>query len=164
MVEVASDGMAEYRFSTRWTLPASRERVFGVLHDSERWPEWWRGLERVVKLEEGDPEGRGALGRYTWRAAFPPYRLVLDMRIIEVERPSRLSGTASGDLVGTGIWNLRELGGGTVVEFEWHVRAGRWWMKALSPALRPLFKRNHDWVMRQGRRGIECALSARSGR
>ena len=45
--------MAEYAFTTAWHVAAPRERVFEVLHDSERWPQWWRGLEGVVKLEDG---------------------------------------------------------------------------------------------------------------
>ena len=60
--------MADYAFLTAWRVAAAREAVFEVLHESERWPEWWDGLESVVKLEEGDAEGRGSLGRYTWRS------------------------------------------------------------------------------------------------
>ncbi len=55
--------MADYAFLTAWRVAAPREAVFEVLHESERWPEWWDGLERVVKLEDGDAEGRGSLGR-----------------------------------------------------------------------------------------------------
>ena len=161
MVEVASDGMAAYRFSTRWLLAAPREEVFAVLHDSERWPEWWRGLESVVKLEEGDAEGRGSLGRYTWRSAIP-YRLEFDMRITRVERPRLMEGEARGELEGIGRWRLEEEGGSTAVVFDWDVRTARRWMNLIAPLARPVFRWNHDWVMRRGHEGLARRLAARA--
>jgi hypothetical protein len=149
--------MPEYAFTTAWRLVAPREAVFEVLHDSERWPEWWRGLERVVKLEDGDGEGRGSLGRYTWRSLIP-YRLEFDMRITRVDRPERMEGRAEGELSGAGAWRLDELDGVTTVTFEWRVRTTRRWMNALAPIARPAFRWNHDWVMRQGGRGLARRL------
>ena len=72
--------MAAYRFLTTWLLEAPREQVFGVLWDSERWPQWWPGVESVEKLESGDEEGRGSLGRYVWKSRLP-YRVEFDARI-----------------------------------------------------------------------------------
>lgn len=143
----------EYAFRTRWRLAASREDVFAVLHDSERWPEWWRGLERVVKLEGGDGEGRGSLGRYTWRSLLR-YRLEFDMRITRVDRPHRMEGRASGDLDGTGSWRLYDDGTGTAVVFDWRVRTTRPWMNLLAPLGRPVFRWNHDRIMRRGGHGL----------
>ena len=39
--------MAEYAFLTAWRVAAPRNAVFEVLHESERWPEWWNGVESV---------------------------------------------------------------------------------------------------------------------
>ena len=151
--------MAEYAFLTAWRVAAPRERVFEVLHASERWPEWWRGVERVEKLEEGDNEGRGSLGRYTWRSRLP-YRLEFEMRITRVDRPERMEGEAVGELTGTGCWSLYEEEGGTAVLFEWRVRTTRAWMNALAPVAGPVFRWNHDWIMRQGGRGLARRLGA----
>jgi hypothetical protein len=151
--------MADYAFLTAWRLASPREAVFEVLHASERWPEWWDGLERVVKLEEGDDEGRGSLGLYTWRSVMR-YRLEFEMRITRVERPRRMDGEASGDLTGTGIWRLYEDGGATAILFEWHVHTTRWWMNALAPAARPVFRWNHDRLMRAGGHGLARRLGA----
>ena len=149
--------MAEYAFLTAWRVAAGREAVFEVLHESERWPEWWNGLERVVKLEEGDAEGRGSLGRYTWRS-FMRYRLQFDMRITRVERPYRMDGAATGELTGIGSWRLYEDGEATAVLFEWRVRTTRWWMNLLAPLARPVFRWNHDRLMRAGARGLAHRL------
>lgn len=151
--------MAEYAFLTAWRLAAPREAVFEVLHASERWPEWWHGLERVVKLEDGDAEGRGSLGRYTWRSLLG-YRVEFDVRITAVERPHRMEGEAAGELAGSGSWRLYEEDGETAVLFEWRVRTTRRWMNALAPVARPVFRWNHDWVMRQGGRGLARRLGA----
>ena len=148
-----------YRFLTAWLLAAPRDDVFAVIHASESWPEWWRGVERVVKLEEGDEEGRGSLGRYTWRSALP-YRLEFDMRITRVERPYLMEGRAEGELSGTGRWRLFEEAGMTAVLYEWDVETTRRWMNLLAPVAQPLFKWNHNWVMRQGEIGLAQRLSA----
>jgi hypothetical protein len=38
------------------------------------------------------------------------------------------------------------------------VRTTRSWMNALTPLARPVFRWNHDWVMRQGGRGLARRL------
>ena len=150
---------AEYAFRTEWRVGAPRGPVFAVLHESERWPEWWDGLERVVRLEPGDREGRGSLGRYTWRS-ITGYRLEFDMRITRVDRPRVMEGRASGDLDGTGRWRLHDEGASTQVVFEWRVRTTRRWMNLLAPIARPLFRWNHDRLMRHGGEGLARRLRA----
>ena len=152
--------MAEYRFLTTWLVEAPREDVFQAIWDSERWPSWWRGVERVQKLEDGDEEGQGSLGRYTWKS-FLPYELTFDMRIDLVERPHRMTGTSVGDLQGEGRWRLFEDGGVTAVVYEGDVQTTEWWMNVLAPLARPLFAWNHDWVMSRGGEGLARLLGAR---
>ena len=149
--------MADYVFLTAWRIAAPRAAVFDVIHASESWPEWWDGVESVVKLEEGDADGRGSLGRYRWRSAMR-YRLEFEMRITRVDRPARMDGDAVGELSGTGCWWLYEDDGATAVLFEWRVRTSRWWMNALAPVARPVFRWNHDRLMRAGARGLARRL------
>ena len=152
--------MAAYRFLTTWLLAAPRERVFHALWDSERWPEWWRGVESVRKLEPGDEEGRGSLGRYVWKSRLP-YRLEFDTRITAVERPSYLEGQVAGELEGVGRFRLLERDGGlTDVLYDWNVRTTAAWMRSLAPLLRPVFVRSHDAVMRSGGEGLARTLGA----
>lgn len=149
--------MAEYAFLTAWRIAAPRDTVFEAIHASERWPEWWDGVESVVKLEQGDAEGCGSLGRYVWRSAMR-YRLEFEMRITHVERPYRMDGSAVGELTGTGQWRLYEDEEGTVALFEWRVRTTRQWMNALAPIARPVFRWNHNRLMRAGGRGLARRL------
>ena len=73
--------MASYSFLTTWVVDAPRERVWDAIYDSERWPEWWRGVERVDRLEEGDDGGVGALYEHVWRSVLPyPVRFACGRR------------------------------------------------------------------------------------
>ncbi len=152
--------MATYRFLTTWLLEADRERVWEAIYDSERWPQWWRGVEEAEKLAEGDERGIGQRGRYVWKAKLP-YRVEFSIVTTKVERPHLLEGDADGELAGIGRWRLFEHGGVTAVVYEWNVRTTRWWMNLLAPVAKPVFEANHDHVMRNGGQGIAELLGAR---
>ena len=151
--------MPEYRFLTTWLLEAPRERVWDAIYDSERWPHWWKGVMEAEKLEEGDEDGVGQFGRYIWRARLP-YRVEFFIRTTRVERPQMLEGDATGELAGIGRWRLFEQDGMTAVIYEWNVRTTRAWMNLLAPVGRPAFQWNHDYVMRNGGRGLAKLLGA----
>jgi uncharacterized protein YndB with AHSA1/START domain len=151
--------MADYKFLTTWVLAAPRERVWDAIYESERWPEWWRGVLESEKLEEGDSSGVGQLGRYVWKSKLP-YKLEFLMRTTKVERPHLLEGDADGELAGTGRWRLYEQDGTTAVLYEWNVHATRAWMNLLTPIARPVFAWNHDYVMRNGGEGLAKLLDA----
>ena len=46
--------MTVYSFLSTWCLEAPREPVWEAIWESERWPEWWRGVVAAKKLAEGD--------------------------------------------------------------------------------------------------------------
>ena len=153
--------MADYRFLTTWVYDAPIERVWDALYDSERWPEWWRGVERVQVIEPGDGDRVGELSRYTWKSRLP-YRLSFDMRTTRVEPPHLVEGRAQGELTGEGRWRLFSGSNGTTaVTYEWVVETTERWMNVLAPVARPLFAWNHDVVMRQGGEGLARRLGAR---
>jgi hypothetical protein len=117
-------------------------------------------VESVVKLEPGDDEGVGSLGRYVWKSRLP-YRLEFEMRITTVHRPRLMEGRSVGELTGTGRWRLFEDDGTTAVLYEWNVETTRAWMNLLAPLARPVFAWNHDAVMRWGGEGLARHLGAR---
>jgi len=151
--------VAEYRFLTTWLLEAPRERVWDAIYESERWPEWWHGVLEADKLEEGDESGVGQYGRYVWKSKLP-YKLEFFVRTTKVEKPFLLEGNAEGELAGVGRWRLFEQGGITAALYEWNVHTTRAWMNVLTPIARPLFAVNHDYVMRNGGRGLAKLLDA----
>jgi uncharacterized protein YndB with AHSA1/START domain len=153
--------MAQYEFVTTWQFGAPIEAVFEMLRDSERYPDWWKGVKRVETLETGNENGVGDSSRFTWRSVLP-YSLSFDLLVTRVERPFTIEAQAMGELEGTGIWTLSEDGdgGGTTVVYVWRVHTTRPWMNMFGPLARPAFVWNHDIVMRQGARGLAAALGA----
>ena len=149
--------MAEYEFLTVWRLAAPIDRVWEAIYDLEAWPEWWKGVESVERLEQGDERGIGSLWRYVWRSKLP-YNLVFQTRTTRIERPHVLAGEAEGELEGSGRWVLAEVEEGTLVRYTWRVRTTKTWMNLLAPIMRPVFAWNHDVVMRQGGEGLARLL------
>ena len=150
---------AGYRFLTTWVLDAPRDEVWDAIYDIERWPEWWKGVEVVEKLEDGDAEGIGSMYRHRWRSILP-YTVGFEMKTVRIEPPFLLEGHATGELEGVGRWRLYE-GEGTVVTYEWAVRTTRPWMNVLAPVGRPVFVWSHNVVMRWGGQGLARLLGAR---
>ena len=152
---------ADYRFVTRWHIRAPLETVWEALYRSERWPQWWRGLREVVELCPGRADGVGCVRRFTWQGPLP-YTLVVDMQVTRVERPHVLESVASGELQGRGCWSLSEEQGGAAVRYDWQVCTAKRWMNWLAPVARPIFRWNHDMVMRRGEQGLRRLLEAAS--
>ena len=152
--------MPAYRFCTTWVLEADRERVWDAIYDSDSWPEWWRGIESTERLSDGDENGLGQRGIYHWRARLP-YTVRFEIVSTVVERPHTLGGEASGELEGNGLWRFYEEAGTTAVVYDWDVRTTKRWMNLFSAVTKPVFRSNHDWVMRNGGEGLARRLGAK---
>lgn len=150
--------MARYEFLTTWCVDAPIEAVYDVLKDAAGYPRWWKGVQSVEVLEQGDEDGVGEVERFTWRSALP-YSLSFESRVARVERPYLIEGHASGELEGVGTWRLYE-GQGTAIVYDWRVRTTKLWMNLFGPLARPAFMWNHDVVMRQGGHGLATELGA----
>lgn len=149
-----------YEFLSTWVLESPAEPIWDAIWDSARWPEWWRGVEKAVETDPGDARGIGRRGHYTWRSRVP-YPVRFAVVSTRAERPWLLEGEASGELAGTGRWRLFERGGVTAVVYEWNVATTKPWMNAVGPVARPVFRWNHDWVMRNGGVGLARLLGVR---
>lgn len=152
--------MAQYSFTTIWRLEATLPTVWTAIVAVERWPQWWRGVESVVRLSAGDANSIGAAYRYTWKSKLP-YRLAFDMETTSIEPLARLEGRAYGELMGNGRWTFAHARGVTTVQYDWNVRTTKAWMNLLTPVARPLFAWNHDVVMAWGGAGLATLLNAR---
>jgi len=145
--------MKAYEFVTVWLVKAPRERIWNEIYRSDEWPAWWKGVESVVEVRDGDEKGVGSVRRYTWKSKLP-YRLSFDMQTIRIEPPLLLEGVAMGELQGRGLWQLSGEGSETIVRYDWKVETTKRWMNLLSPIARPLFEWNHNVVMNWGAEGL----------
>ena len=150
--------MARYRFLTTWALEAPVEDVWQAIYETERWPEWWRGVKVAEQLRggQGPDDGVGSIHRYVWRSLLP-YDIEFSMTTTRVERPYLLEGEADGNLRGRGRWRLWS-GQGTAVTYEWDVETTIPWMNLIAPIGRPVFHWSHDVVMRNGGHGLAARL------
>lgn len=152
--------MADYQFSTVWRVEASVQEVWEILCHPDLWPEWWESLEQIIELKKGDVRGIGALHRYTWKGALP-YRLTFDIHVLTIQPLCLLEGEASGEVEGRGVWSLTERGRETIVRYDWDIRTNARWMNVLAPLAGPVFRWNHDRVMRDGAKGLARRLGRR---
>lgn len=153
-------GSNQYHLTTLWQFDAPLDAVWEAITHPESWPDWWAGAECVVALEDGDASGVGARQRYTWKGVLP-YRLTFVSRVTRVEHQRLLEGLVEGELEGVGRWHFGRENGLTIVRYEWKVRTTRYWMNLVAPLAKPLFRWNHDALMRRG--GIGLARHVRCG-
>ncbi|HEX6361456.1 MAG TPA: SRPBCC family protein [Albitalea sp.] len=145
---------------SRWHLAAPVETVWNAIKAADGWPGWWRYVRSVRELSPGDAEGLGAVRRIAWSSRLP-YGIDFDVVITEAERPRRLAGRASGAIEGVGTWELVPEGATTRVTYTWSVELARPWMRLLAPIATPVFRWNHDAVMRAGAQGLARHLGVR---
>ncbi|HVY55387.1 MAG TPA: SRPBCC family protein [Thermodesulfobacteriota bacterium] len=151
--------MSDYKFVTIWRVKAPLEKVWNEIYHSEKWPEWWKGVEEVTELEKGDELGVGSIRRYTWKSALP-YRLSFNIETVRVEPMKSIEGIARGELAGSGVWSIIERDGYVTARYDWKVETTKSWMNLISPLAKPLFKWNHDVVMKWGAEGLARRLGA----
>ena len=152
--------MAKFRFVTFWNIEAPRAAVCDAIKHSLEWPQWWPGLEKVEELTQGDANGIGSVRRYLWKSRLP-YRLGFDIRVTSMQPQTMVEGIACGDVEGVGRWSFTGEGALTVARYDWQVRPTACWMRLLTPLASPLFRWNHDILMKQGAEGLARRLNAR---
>jgi uncharacterized protein YndB with AHSA1/START domain len=150
---------AEYAFLTTWLIGAPVRRVWDAIYDAETWPTWWWAVTHTRELEPGGEGGVGKVFAIGWRSRLP-YVLEFRITVTRIEPPHLMEGRAVGDLSGVGRWRLFEADGATAVLYEWNVGTTKRWMNLVAPFARPVFHYNHDWVMRNGGRGLARMLDA----
>lgn len=151
-----------YRLSTLWQFAAPLEPVWQAILDAQAWPLWWPGIESVVTLASGDAHGVGALRHWRCKSALP-YRLSFTTHVTRIEPLRLIEGLVEGELEGRGCCRLWTEGGLTQVRHDWLVCTTPPWMNLLGPLARPLFRWNHDMLMRAGGRGLARRLEANCG-
>lgn len=144
----------EYHFFDRWLIPAPLEQVWDSITQTEHYTKWWGAVyDQVEKLGEGNADGVGAKTRVRVHGPLP-YRLGFVVESVRINKPHVLEVRSRGDLIGTGVWRLKSVLGGTEVSYDWRPRAEFALVRLLSPLLKPLFRYNHDWCMQQGELGL----------
>jgi hypothetical protein len=144
----------DYQFVTHWKVRGPIRLVYDILKDGEHYDRWWKPA--YVRTDVVGNRKVRAMVR-----AKLPYTLDFTTELVREDPPREIEIRASGELSGRGLWKLEENSGDVAVTFYWDVRAEKPWVKFLSPLLRPLFKWNHDWVMRAGEDRLQSEIDRR---
>lgn len=144
----------QYRFEEQWFIPALATDVYEVLSNPCLLCEWWKGV--YLQLAPLQPGSEAKVGnRYEAEArGFLPYHLRFVMETAILEPPRRVGVTMLGDLTGCWTAALKEEVRGTRIMIEQICTADRWFLRLLSPVLKPLFAWNHRWTTPLGERGL----------
>jgi uncharacterized protein YndB with AHSA1/START domain len=153
----ASD--ADFELVTDWHIAASIDAVWQALNHPDYWPRWWPYVRAVEKLRAGDAEGVGSIYRIEWTSKLP-YEFTFEAETVEVVRYERIRAVARGQLNGQGVWTVSPDESSTRVRYTWTVNLVAPWMRRLRPLAAPIFRWNHNAVMRAGGVGLARYLNA----
>jgi uncharacterized protein YndB with AHSA1/START domain/quercetin dioxygenase-like cupin family protein len=149
-------GMADlsrpYLFVDEWDVAAPPEAVFDAIADARTYPHWWRPV--YIDVDADGPAELGKESRQHFKGRLP-YHLHTRSTVTALDAPRSVTAEVEGDLRGTGTWTLTPTATGTHVRFDWQVHADRRLLKVLTPALRPLFRWNHNWAIARAMDGLE---------
>lgn len=154
---------SEYVFVEQWSIPGhSPAEVYEVLSQAKLLPEWWKGVYLKSTPLDGDDICVGARAKVKAKG-FLPYTLTFLLTATALE-PGRLVETkAEGDFDGTWKAEISPAPNGSIVNITWRTIVNKPLVKLLSPLLRPLFRKNHDWTTLRGEQGIRAYLDQRVG-
>ncbi len=151
----------DYRFVTHWRIRGPISVIYDILKEGQAYSRWWK-----LSYVSSETVGVGKI-RCLVRA-WLPYTLQFTTELLQENPPYEFAVEATGDLVGTGVWKLKQEGEDAVVEFHWNVRASKSLVKWLSLFLKPVFAWNHAWVMKKGkaclRQEVARVLLSRNGK
>jgi hypothetical protein len=163
VLEAEERGLApnEYRFVNRWRVIGDLEEVSAIIGDPDDYHRWWPcAWLRYKAIQRGGEGNIGGVFGYKVKG-WMPYSLSLRFTVVDVRSPHGFTVDATGDLVGRGIWTLVQQGRHVELTYEWRVRADRALIRRFSGLLKPLFRSNHYWVMRNGARSLQLELERR---
>ncbi|MEV0264161.1 SRPBCC family protein [Streptomyces sp. NPDC050617] len=156
MIRPRTAALHRYRFRSDWLVAAPPDAVYALLARAEEYPSWWPQVREVRPLDE-----RSGTARFR---SLLPYDLVITARERRRDPAGRVLEIAmSGDLCGWARWTVTARGAGSRVRFEQEVRVSKPLMRRLAIPGRPVFRANHAWMMRCGRRGLRARLAASEG-
>ena len=147
--------MRLFTFRHTWHLAHDPGRVYEVLADSERYPDWWPQVRSVTRIDD--------LSGLTWVRSLLPYTLEL-LLTEEVRDPERLHlrVTLGRDLDGWSEWRIRSARdgepAGAVADYAQECYLTARLPGRDLPVADRVMRANHTWMMRSGERGLRRYL------
>jgi len=142
-----------YQFTSHWQLDAPARTVFDILYRVGDYPKWW---PQFVKVTSIGPNVHDMTLQSLMR-----YRISYTLVNQKTDQKSLiLRAKVDGDIRGTIEWDIDPRdGGGCIAHFREQVSGRMALLNAFSWALRPVFRMNHNHVMRDGERALRMYLA-----
>ena len=151
----------EYHIITEWRVRGTIEEVADILSHAADLARWWPSVYLdVEEIEPGDENGIGKVVRL-YTKGWLPYTLRWTFRVTESAYPYGFTLEGWGDLVGRGIWKLKQEGEWAHIIYDWKIYVENLLLRALSFLLKPIFAANHHWAMRMGEESLKLELMRR---
>jgi hypothetical protein len=151
--------MGSFESVKAFTLYASAERVHEAVTRPESWLAGCGLLRELRQLQQGRPDGVGARHRAVLDVPVGG-TVVWDLETVRSVPGVLVQWAATGDLEGSGLWELDEVAGATRVTNTWRVRPTQPWMARMSSLAQGLVTHEHDVLMRQGIQALATQLRA----
>jgi uncharacterized protein YndB with AHSA1/START domain len=120
------------------------DRLWDRIGEVDQFERWWPWLTDL--RIEGNGLSAGSVLHGTVTPPLP-YRMRLDVVLVECHRPRAIDAAISGDLTGEARLRTRPEGDGTWAEVAWEVEMRQPAMRIASRIGRPLLQRGHDRVV-----------------
>lgn len=148
----ARDDRNFYVFRSEWRIDAPPDDVYLALEELRRYPDWWREIRTVTQLDDQTAEVR-------CRATLPYDLVFTSSQAVRDRQGGILEANLSGDLDGFSRWTITAEGAGTLAIFDEEVVATKRLLQVLAPVARPVFRGNHELMMRHGQQGLRTYVS-----
>jgi hypothetical protein len=131
-----------YRHGYAFDLPPGQ--LWDQIEEIDQFERWWPWLSDF--WIEGDGLSTGSVLHGVVTPPLP-YRMRLEVDLVQCERPHAINATIAGDLVGDARLRLRPEDRGTWAEVAWTVEMCQPAMRLASRLGRPVLQWGHDRVV-----------------
>lgn len=153
--ERVPEGML-FHFQSTWSIPSDLIRIWNAIGGVERWPEWWKTMERVRVLRGPTlPVAVGSAAEYRIHSPLG-YHFTFQSEVTAFDTGKWIHSAIVGQLSGTGRWEFSHDRGVTTATLLWDVAVTRpalARLAALGP-VRSAMSWAHDRVMESGEAGL----------
>ena len=146
-------------------FPVAPSELWAAIERFDLFTSWWSWLRDFRADRAGLVDGNTLHG-----TVIPPvpYRLRLDVRLRQCERPRRVEAVVDGDLSGRAVLRLEDAADGTRATVDWSLRMRSAPLRLAARVAHPLMRWGHDRVVDMAVAGFRQralpATAARSGR
>lgn len=137
------------RFETdrRYDLPVSPSELWATLTRVDDYRSWWPWLRHF--------DAQQLAGDEVWDCLVQPplpYKVRFSVSLDEVQAPTTIRASITGDVVGEARLDITERPDGSEARLVSHLEPGNPLLRAVARVASPVVRFGHDWVLDTGAR------------